>query len=140
MRANGDIGRRQSFGYKSCMRLDLSIFACAAALLSGCSSPEPSISLEQLAGAYRASSCPVIHIAGKQFSYDGKQSPVELIRIKDHDIIAAATTPRFASGNGCKLIVDGEPSYIQVDVVDGRFGFDIMSIDRTTAIRFVRDE
>ena len=122
------------------MKLNLTILVCAAACLSGCSSPEPSVSLQQLAGVYRASSCPAIHITGKSLSYEGGQSAFELIRIKDHDIIAATTTPRFASDKGCKLIIDGKPSYIQIDVVDGRFAFDILSIDRNRAIRFVRDE
>lgn len=134
------IGPGSGLGCESRMKLYLLIFACAAAVISGCSSPKPSITLKQLAGAYRAPPCPVIHIVGKQLSYDGQQSRFELIRIKGHDIISVSTTPRFAWRNGCKLTVDAEPSYIQVDVVDGRFAFDIQSVDGTTAIQFLRNK
>lgn len=122
------------------MKLHLLALGCAASVSSGCSSSEPSISLRQLAGVYRAPLCPIIYIVGKNVFYDGKQSPFELIRIKDHNIIVVETTPRFDSRNGCKLIVDAEPSYIPVDVVNGRFAFDIQSVDGTTAIQFLRDK
>jgi hypothetical protein len=122
------------------MKLNFAILVLATSYLSGCSSPTPSIDLEQLAGVYRSPPCPPIQISSKLLSYDGERSSFELIRIKNHDVMETATTPRFVVGRTCKLVTDFQSSYMQIDQVDGHFAFDVYSTDRTEVMRFIREE
>jgi hypothetical protein len=112
------------------MKLNFAILVLATSYLSGCSSPTPSIDLEQLAGVYRSPPCPPIQISSKLLSYDGERSSFELIRIKNHDVMETAT----------KLVTDFQSSYMQIDQVDGHFAFDVYSTDRTEVMRFIREE
>jgi len=106
--------------------------------LGGCSSPEPTFDLAELIGEYVHPSCPSITIGDGKISYAGTQSSFELIRIKEHDIIATSTTPRYVSGRSCTLVRVAEPSYIQIDIVSEQLTFKILSAERSHEARYVR--
>jgi hypothetical protein len=107
---------------------------------ASCSQGEPTIGIEQLDGEYRAASCPNIIIRGNLMVTSDGQTSFELIRIKQDDILATASTPRVALNGGCRLVMVEEPSYISIDRSAERLAFDVFSLDRTEAIRFAQAE
>ena len=106
--------------------------------LSGasCSQSEPTIGVEELEGEYRAASCPDIIIKGALLGASDRQTLFELIRIKQDNILATVSTPRVDLRRGCKLVMVAEPSYISIDRSAERLAFDLLSLDRTRAVRF----
>jgi hypothetical protein len=105
-----------------------------------CSQSEPIIGIEQLEGEYRAASCPNIIIRGNLLVTSDGQTSFDLIRIKQDDILATASTPRVALTGRCKLVMVSEPSYISIDRSAERFAFEVLSLDRTEAVRFAQTE
>lgn len=107
-------------------------------LIAGCSSPEPIVSVEQLAGEYYSSICPPIAVQGRNLIVNGEGSPFQIIGIKTHDLLSIARTPQYVMADSCRLVLANEPAYIQIDVVNGRPTFEIASTDGGEAIPFVR--
>lgn len=114
------------------------VSAILALGLAACGSSPPAISLDDLAGDYRAFGCPAVQVRGDTMHVGDQRIRLKFIRIKLDDVIVANPHPRVKGDKGCGFEIIKGPIYLPVRQKDGGITIEIETADGESVVAFRR--
>ncbi|MFZ3483197.1 hypothetical protein [Sphingomonas sp. 3-13AW] len=104
--------------------------------LARCGASPASITINELAGDYRAPGCPVIQVRDSAMLIGEQRIRLNLIRIKLEDVIVAYPHPRVVEDKGCGFVIVNEPIYMPVQRRNSGLAIGIQNADGEAIVAF----